>query len=72
MIHAALSEDDRAFALLDKACAARDAALISIPVGEIGPFLNLTRARLAALRADPRFDDLLRRMGLDPRAPAAN
>jgi TolB-like protein/DNA-binding winged helix-turn-helix (wHTH) protein/Tfp pilus assembly protein PilF len=67
MIHAALSEDDRAFALLDKACGARDPALISIQVGEIGPLLNLTRARLAALRADPRFDDLLRRMGLDPR-----
>jgi TolB-like protein/Tfp pilus assembly protein PilF len=72
MIHAALSEDNRAFALLDKACAARDTALISIQVGQVGPYLKLTRGRLAALRADPRFGDLLRRMGLDPRAPAAN
>ena len=71
MIHAALAEDDRAFALLDKACAARDPALISIQVGEVGS-IHLARAHLAALRADPRFGDLLRRMGLDPRAPAAN
>lgn len=69
LIHAALSEDDRAFALLDKACTARDPALISIQVGEVGS-IHLARARLAALRADPRFDDLLRRMGMDPRAPA--
>jgi TolB-like protein/Flp pilus assembly protein TadD len=72
MIHAALAENDRAFALLDKACEAKDPALISIQVGYIGNLLHLPRARLAALRADPRFDDLLRRMGLDPRAPAAN
>jgi TolB-like protein/DNA-binding winged helix-turn-helix (wHTH) protein/Tfp pilus assembly protein PilF len=72
MVHAALSEDDRAFALLDKACAARDPALVSIQAGQVGPLLHLTRARLAALRADPRFDDLLRRMGLAPGAPAAN
>ena len=63
-IHAALAENDRAFALLDKACAARDPALISIQAGEIGPIRIAARARLAALRADPRFDDLLRRMGL--------
>ena len=72
LIHAALGENDRAFALLDKACAARDPALISIQVGYIGNLIHLPRARLAALRADPRFDDLLRRMGLDPRGPAAN
>jgi len=71
MIHAALSEDDRAFALLDKACAARDPALITIQVGDIGNFLHLPRARLAALRADPRFGDLLRRMGLS-QAPASH
>ena len=72
MIHAALAENDSAFALLDKACAAKDPALISIQVGDIGALLHLAQAHLAALRADPRFDDLVRRMGLDPRAPAAN
>jgi hypothetical protein len=66
MIHAALGENDRAFALLDKACAARDPALISIQVGDIGVFLHLARPHLDALRADPRFGDLLRRMGLEP------
>ncbi len=63
MIHAALAENDRAFALLDRACAAKDPALVSIQVGEVG-FIRLAQAPLAALRADPRFDDLLRRMGL--------
>jgi TolB-like protein/DNA-binding winged helix-turn-helix (wHTH) protein/Tfp pilus assembly protein PilF len=72
MIHASLAENDRAFALLDKACAAKDPALISIQLGYIGNLLHISRTRLAALRADPRFDDLLRRMGLDPGARAAN
>jgi hypothetical protein len=72
MIHAALGENDRAFVLLDKAGAAKDPALISIQVGDIGVLLHLARAHLAALRADPRFGNLLRRMGLDPSAPAAN
>jgi hypothetical protein len=71
MIHAALAENDSTFALLDKACAAKDPALISIRVGDVG-FLQLAPAHLAALRADARFDDLLRRMGLDPSTPAAN
>jgi TolB-like protein/DNA-binding winged helix-turn-helix (wHTH) protein/Tfp pilus assembly protein PilF len=65
MIHAALGESDRAFVLLDKACAAKDPALISIQVGDIGVLLHLDRTHLAALRADPRFGSLLRRMGLD-------
>jgi len=72
MIHAALGENDRAFVLLDKACAARDPALISIQVGDIGALLHLARADLATLRADPRFGTLLGRMGLDPRASAAH
>jgi TolB-like protein/Tfp pilus assembly protein PilF len=72
MVHAALAENDRAFALLDKACAAKDPALISIQAGEIGPIRIAARASVAALRADPRFDDLLQRMGLYPRAPAAH
>jgi tetratricopeptide (TPR) repeat protein len=63
MIHSALGENDRAFALLDEACTARDAALISIRAGDVA-FLQLTAAQLAGLRADPRFDALLRRMGL--------
>ena len=69
MIHVALGENDRAVALLDKACTARDPALISIQAGEIGPIRLAARARLAALRADPRFADLLRRMGLDRQRP---
>jgi hypothetical protein len=72
MIHAALGENDSAFVLLDKACAAKDPALISIQVGDIGVLLHLPRAHLAALRADPRFGNLLRRMGLDPRVSAAH
>jgi TolB-like protein/DNA-binding winged helix-turn-helix (wHTH) protein/Flp pilus assembly protein TadD len=67
-IHAALAENDRAFALLDKACAAKDPALITIQTGD-GGLVHLPRSRLAALRTDPRFGDLLRRMGLVPRAP---
>lgn len=66
MVHAALAEDDRAFALLDEACTARDPALIQIQVGDIGSLLHLSRARLAALRTDPRFAALVRRMGLAP------
>ena len=45
MIHAALAENDSAFALLDKACAVKDPALISIQGGDIGAVLYLSRAR---------------------------
>ena len=71
-VHLALDERDRAFALLEEAYRARDPLLISIQMGTVGPFRYLTKERAAALRADPRFGDLLRRMGLDRRAPAAN
>ena len=71
-VHLALDERDRAFALLEEAYRARDPLLISIQMGTVGPFLYVTRERAAALHSDPRFGDLLRRMGLDPRAPAAN
>jgi TolB-like protein/DNA-binding winged helix-turn-helix (wHTH) protein/Tfp pilus assembly protein PilF len=64
VVHVALDEKDSAFALLEQAYAARDPMLIPIQVGEAGPFVHLPQERLAALRADPRFGDLLRRMGL--------
>ena len=70
-VHAALDENDSAFALLEEAYAARDPVLISIQVGEVGAVLHLAGARVAALRSDPRFDDLLRRMGLALQPPAA-
>jgi len=57
---------------MDTETAVKDPALISIQVGELGPFRLADRMHLVALRADPRFGDLLRRMGLDPRAPAAH
>ena len=63
-VHLALDERDRAFALLEEAYRARDPLLISIQMGTVGPFRYLTRERAAALRSDPRFGDLLRRMGL--------
>jgi hypothetical protein len=63
LVHAALDEKDTAFALLEEAYAARDPMLIPIQVGEAGPFVHLPKERLAALRADPRFHDLVRRMG---------
>jgi TolB-like protein/Tfp pilus assembly protein PilF len=71
-VHLALDERDRAFALLEEAYGARDPLLISIQMGTVGPFLYVTRKRAAALHSDPRFGDLLRRMGLVSRAPAAN
>ena len=64
LLHVALDEKDSAFALLEHAYAARDPMLIPIQVGEAGPFVYLPQERLAALRADPRFGELLRRMGL--------
>jgi TolB-like protein/DNA-binding winged helix-turn-helix (wHTH) protein/tetratricopeptide (TPR) repeat protein len=64
LIHAALGERDRAFVLLDQASTAKDPALTTIQKGEVGGILHLSRGQLAALRADPRFDALLRRMGL--------
>jgi tetratricopeptide (TPR) repeat protein len=62
-VHLGLDERDRAFALLEEAYRARDPLLISIQMGTIGPFLYVTKKRAAALHSDPRFGDLLRRMG---------
>jgi eukaryotic-like serine/threonine-protein kinase len=54
LIHVALGEKDKAFALLDKA------------VGERSTFLVYIKwePRLDPLRSDPRFQDLLKRIGL--------
>jgi TolB-like protein/DNA-binding winged helix-turn-helix (wHTH) protein/Flp pilus assembly protein TadD len=54
LIYAALGEKDKAFALLDKA------------VAEHSTFLVYTKwePRLDPLRSDPRFQDLLKRIGL--------
>jgi DNA-binding winged helix-turn-helix (wHTH) protein/Tfp pilus assembly protein PilF len=55
-IHAGLGERDEAFKYLERACEERSSWLIFLAV-EPG---------LDALRADPRFADLLRRIGLHP------
>ena len=57
--HAALGDRERALALLEQAYRERSTALISI---KVDPFL-------APLRDDPRYRDLLRRVGLDGPAP---
>jgi tetratricopeptide (TPR) repeat protein len=59
-VHAALGEKDAAFAWLERAYEQRD------------PLLNSTTKTdpdWDPLRDDPRFDDLLRRMGLGPSSP---
>ena len=58
IIYTGLGEKDEAFRWLERAYEDRDPALIDAG-GE--PLLD-------PLREDPRFDDLLRRMGLDPSA----
>jgi|GEM_PF-142536 len=55
-IHAALGEKDRAFEWLEKSCQEREI-----------PLLTIRRdPALEPLSSDPRFADLLRRMGLKP------
>jgi TolB-like protein len=54
MLYAALGEEDQALALLERGYAARDKDLI---------WLNVEQA-FDPLRSDPRFEDLLRRIGL--------
>ncbi|HEY5908408.1 MAG TPA: hypothetical protein VIZ31_10210, partial [Vicinamibacteria bacterium] len=71
LVHAALGQKDDTFALLEQAYAARDPVLVPIQVGEVGAVLHLAEARVAELRADPRFGDLVRRMGFAPQPPAA-
>jgi hypothetical protein len=55
LIHLALGEKDRAFEWLEKAYEARDFDLCEIKVDP----------RLEPLRSDPRFADLLRRVGVN-------
>jgi DNA-binding winged helix-turn-helix (wHTH) protein/TolB-like protein/tetratricopeptide (TPR) repeat protein len=62
-VQMALDQKDSAFALLEKAYAARDPLLINFQVGGGPGVFRLTEERVVALRADPRFDDLVRRMG---------
>jgi TolB-like protein/DNA-binding winged helix-turn-helix (wHTH) protein/tetratricopeptide (TPR) repeat protein len=66
---AALGDREGAFTLLEQAYAARDPLLLSLPMCDIQAVVRLTREQAAALRADPRYGDLLRRMGL-PLPPA--
>ena len=54
IVYSALGEKDRAFELLDKAIEQHDAGVVNLPI----------LAGLDALRGDPRFQDLLRRIGL--------
>ncbi len=60
-VHAALGRRGRAFALLEQAHATKDPLLIPLQAD----------TRSSALRADPRFGDLLRRMGFAPPRPPA-
>ncbi len=53
-LHSALGETDQAFTWLDKAFGAREGWLVYL---NVEPWLD-------ALRPDPRFQDLLRRLGL--------
>lgn len=55
-VHAGLGDLDRAFESLEKCYAERDVRLFWLPVDR----------RFDPLRCDPRYDDLVRRMGLGP------
>ena len=61
MVYAAQRENDRAFAWLEKAYQRREGGLI---------FLNVT-TDFQSLHLDPRFDDLMQRIGL-PRIAAGS
>jgi TolB-like protein len=55
-IHEGLGENDQAFALLEKAYAERDSNIVGLKVDQ----------QFDRLHSDPRFADLLRRIGLVP------
>ena len=61
LLHAALGDTDAAFAALDRAVERREDAAVSL----------LVNPRVDALRSDPRFDALLRRVGFAKAARAA-
>jgi len=67
-VHASLGELDSAFWLLENAYAAKDPTLIHIQAYDA--LVRIPKTRAATLRADPRFADLVRRMGF-PRRDAA-
>jgi len=67
LVHEAMSDEDRAFALLERAYAARDPLLIPIQTAGTPLGLRLPRDRAAAFFSDPRYDDLVRRMDLPRR-----
>jgi len=54
LVHLGLGDTDAAFAWLDRACAERDGSLLLVTAA----------IEFDALRADPRFDALLEKMGL--------
>lgn len=54
LIHVALGDADQAFAFLDQAIAMRDE---NVPLLKVDP-------RMDNLRSDPRFNDLVQRVGL--------
>jgi len=58
ILHVALGESERAFALLEQAYAAHDQQLIWLGVE------SLDEGKFASVSGDPRFADLLRRMNL--------
>jgi Tfp pilus assembly protein PilF len=64
IVHAALGEMDTAFALLEQALAVKDPLLVPMRQADTPFGLRLPKELAAALRADPRFDELVRRMGL--------
>jgi TolB-like protein/DNA-binding winged helix-turn-helix (wHTH) protein/Tfp pilus assembly protein PilF len=66
-VHATLGEKDSAFALLEKAYDAKDPVLTMIQIMDTPVGLHPPPERAAALRADPRFADLVRRMGFPRR-----
>jgi TolB-like protein/DNA-binding winged helix-turn-helix (wHTH) protein/Tfp pilus assembly protein PilF len=61
-VHATLGEMDSAFALLEKAYQVKDPVLTMLQIVETPVGLHPPAERAAALRADPRFTDLVRRM----------
>jgi hypothetical protein len=62
IVYGALDEKDKAFAWLEKAYEERDPQLTYLKVGP----------RFDPLRQDPRFKEVLRRVGLADNLPSSN